>query len=709
MPNATPANETPAATKQPPAVNANQLALEGWAARLTSFVMAALVLETITGLWIWLAPFSVTAQLQVLLHTLAGLIMLVPCLWYTWKHWLAWRHQTVTAVMVLGYVLLVMLLASLASGLVLTWQAALGTRIDPLWDLIHLVSSVAASIVLAVHVPLAWVRRRPVAQKLPALGAAFKRFLVRTGAGVVVPLVVVIALGVLWAQPSPYVDVPEDYLLSDYLQEFDEYRDNVFAPTFARTATGKFIRPEVLSGSESCGTAGCHEQILAEWKPSAHRFSAMNPPFVTVQKNFAKERGVAEARYCAGCHDPISLFSGATDIHMLESDSPGLDEGCSCVACHSISQADTRGNADYVLSPPDKYLWEGTQGIRKFVSDFLIRSFPRQHLADYDRNILRTPEFCGACHKQYVPEALNRFGFAPGQNQYEEWRKSHWHHKDDPSQDLSCRDCHMRLVPGSADPGHGEAGDFHRRADDGSHRHHGTIATNMFMPELLKLPGWEKHVALTRAWIRGEAVIPEIADRWPAGPVATMRIGGPKQVAPGEELELRVRVQNTKVGHNFSTGPLDFVRVWVHLTVRDADGRMLGEWGNIDKTTRRIQDTPGTEHTFGNRRDEGTLVLESVPVNEKGEPLAEHDLWNMAGGKGLRVIFPGYEDHQVYRLALPKDAKGPLTVQADLNFRRYRQEFLDLVVPDMEKRAGVYQPTVRQTTASTTIAVGAPK
>lgn len=682
-----------------PGPNANELALRGWSARLTAWVVGALLLETITGLWIWLAPFSVAAQIQVLLHTLAGLTMLVPCAWYTWSHWQAWRRQTMTAVMLLGYVLLVMLLASFASGLVLTWQAALERRITPLWDLIHLVSSLGSAVVLVVHVPLAWSRRRAVAAKMPALAAAYRRFLVRTGAGVSLVMFASVVLAVFWAQPSPQIPRPADYQVSEHLQTFEEYRDSPFAPTFARTEGGGFIRPEVLSGSASCGTAGCHEEILAEWEPSAHRFSAMNPPFVTVQRRFAEQRGVAEARYCAGCHDPISLFAGARDLHMLGRESPGFDEGCSCVVCHSISKADTRGNADYVLTPPQKYLWEGTTGLRKFVSDFLIRAYPRQHLADYDRNILRTPEFCGACHKQYVPEALNRFGFAPGQNQYEEWRKSHWHHPDDPTTNLSCRDCHMRLVPDSRDPGRGEAGDVRRSPHDGAHRHHGTIATNMFMPELLKLPGWEEHVAKTRAWIRGETVIPEIADLWPEGPVATMRIAGPKKVARKDPLALRVMVQNTKVGHNFSTGPLDFVRVWVHLVVRDATGRVLGEWGNIDPDTRRIQDEPGKEHRFGNPRDQGTLVLESVPVNERGEPLAEHDLWNMAGGKGLRVIFPGYEDHQVYRLTVPADAVGPLRAHADLNFRRYRQEFLDLVVPEMERDAGVFQPTVRQTAA----------
>ena len=45
---------------------------------------------------------------------------------------------------------------------------------------------------------------------------------------------------------------------------------------------------------------------------------------------------------------------------------------------------------------------------------------------DYDRGLMHSPEFCGACHKQFIPEALNRFGLVAGQNQYDAWHSSHW-------------------------------------------------------------------------------------------------------------------------------------------------------------------------------------------------------------------------------------------------------------------------------------------
>ncbi len=379
-----------------------------------------------------------------------------------------------------------------------------------------------------------------------------------------------------------------------------------------------------------------------------------------------------------------------------------MQEGISCVVCHSIERVDQRGNADYTLVPPRKYLWEGETGWKKRVSDFLIRAFPRQHLADYDRGVLRSPEFCGACHKQFIPEALNRFGLVSGQNQYDEWRESHWH-VDDPASDLNCLDCHMRLVKESRDPGRGEWGATRRTAGDRSHRHHGMIATNFLMPQVLKLPHWERHVQLTQEWMRGETVIEEIAHLWPPGPVAPIEILAPKQASPGEEVRLRAVITNRKAGHNLTTGPLDFMRAWVHLIVRDADGKVLAEWGAIDPATRRITDEPGKEHRIGNSRKEGTLVLEGQPIDGSGAPIVKHELWNKAGGKGQRVIFPGYSDNHQYSFHVPNDVAGPLRVTANFNFRRYRQEFLDLAVPTMESDSGVQQPIVTQSQAQVTI------
>lgn len=671
-----------------------QQAASGWTSRLAFAVALGLCLEAVTGLWILLGPFSVASQLVVLAHGVAGVLLLGPYLVYQTRHLRDWLPQSISVVKLVGYAALALTGTCLVSGLVVTGDALFGRRLSRFWDQVHLATGLGCAALLVLHLVFAYARRRDNLRRLERFPGRLRR----RGLGLLAGTAGLCATAVVAAIALPRtpvgLPVPDGYTLPEYAQKYAEYRGNLFAPTYARTSTGGLINPEVLAGSASCGTAGCHEQILAEWEPSAHRFSAMNPPFRAVQKAFAHDRGPAETRYCAGCHDPISLFAGAKDVTHVDLSAPGMQEGSSCVVCHSISHVDQRGNADYVVTPPTRYLGESGRGLAKRVSDFLIRAYPRQHLADYNRNLLRTPEFCGACHKQFIPEALNRFGVSPSQNQFDEWRKSHWHHENEPDKSLSCRDCHMRLVPNSTDPGAGEAGDLRRTATDGSHRHHGTIATNLFMPAVLKLPHWEEHNRLTEDWIKGQTVLPEIAGLWPTGPIGSVELAAPTTAAPGETIEVQAVVKNRKAGHDLITGPTDFIRLWVHLRVTDATGACVAEWGGIDADSREILDEPGVIHAAGRPRDAGTLVLEGVPLDSASQPIVRHDLWRKAGGRGLRVIFPGYADKQLYRLTVPASARGPLTVTADLNFRRYRQEFLNLVVPAMERESGVFQPTV---------------
>ena len=209
--------------------------------------------------------------------------------------------------------------------------------------------------------------------------------------------------------------------------------------------------------------------------------------------------------------------------------------------------------------------------------------------------------------------------------------------------------------------------------------------------------------------MRGETLIPEIAGLWPEGPVAGLQLIAPPAVRPGEQIEVRLTILNRKAGHNFITGPLDFIRSWVHLRAYDRAGRLLAEWGSVDPETRRIEDSPGQPHEIGNRRDEGTLVLESLPVDEHGNLLREHELWRKAGGRGQRVIFPRHSDSHRYRLRVPMEVTGSVTLRADLNYRRYRQEFLDLVVPGLEESSGVYQPTVTQASVWRVIEIAGPQ
>jgi len=85
--------------------------------------MGLLVLEAVTGLAVTFGPFHAAVQWGVLVHTAAGIAMLLPVCWYSAAHWLDYREQAFSDVVLLGYVTATALLVCCASGAVVTFEA----------------------------------------------------------------------------------------------------------------------------------------------------------------------------------------------------------------------------------------------------------------------------------------------------------------------------------------------------------------------------------------------------------------------------------------------------------------------------------------------------------------------------------------------------------------------------------------------------------
>jgi len=319
----------------------------GWRSGLAKLTMGWLVLETLTGLALTFGPFHATVQWGLLVHTLAGVALLAPICWYWVAHWLDYEDQALSDVVLIGYAGAAALLVCCVSGVVVTVEALFGIHTSEVWRNVHLVSTFVLLATVGAHAILAFVRQR----KSVAPGVV-SAFLVRTsilaGAGLVI-----VAFLVLLVPGTRYINqFPKDY-------SFLYGKNRPFAPSLARTSTGGAFDARSLSGSASCGTAGCHQQILEEWKPSAHRYSAMDKIFQGIQTVMAKQNGPESTRYCGGCHDPISLFSGAKNIFVENlAGLEGYNEGISCVACHSIQKTDIQGNANFTVVQPRQYLWQ---------------------------------------------------------------------------------------------------------------------------------------------------------------------------------------------------------------------------------------------------------------------------------------------------------------------------------------------------------------
>jgi hypothetical protein len=100
-------------------------------------------------------------------------------------------------------------------------------------------------------------------------------------------------------------------------------------------------------------------------------------------------------------------------------------------------------------------------------------------------------------------------------------------------------------------------------------------------------------------------------------------------VAPCENIPLRVVLASNKVGHDFPTGPLDIIQSWLEITVMDQEHKVIWTSGKRDAR---------------NFLQPGTFLFKAEPVDQHGNLIDRHNLWEMVGVRFRRALFPGYSD-----------------------------------------------------------------
>jgi Cytochrome c554 and c-prime len=669
----------------------------GWSSVLSRSVAAVLLFELISGLAVTFGPFHPVVEWGLILHTALGFLAVAPLIWYFILHWRTYRNQAMSDVLLLGYAGACVLGICQLSGLVLAGQALFAVKTSAWLRYLHLISTLLGVAAVVPHFVIAFWRRRKTQITRAVLGWV-SASIALTAAGI----------ALAWATSAFYSGTKyQNRFPADYSYAYGANRP--FAPSLAHTSTNGAFDPRSLAGSASCGTSGCHTEIYKEWQSSAHRYAAMDPIFQGIQNVMAKQNGPESTRYCGGCHDPISLFSGTKNIFVSNlTGTLGYNEGISCLACHSIQKTDIQGNANYTVSQPREYLWQWSadRTLGALARNFLIRSWPAPHNR-LNKRMYKTPEYCAACHKQFIDAEINRVGWVQLQNQYDNWAASHWNHQGDARQTVECRECHMSLAP-SHDPAAGDSMDYNRGPDDHRHRSHRFLAANNFVPALLHTEGSDEQVELIDRWLEGRVEVPEIRNKWAEGPVVKVRIEAPQTIAPGATLPIRVVMTSNKVGHDYPTGPLDMIQSWVELRVTDASGHVIFTSGQRDGR---------------GFLPPGTFLFKAEPVDQYGNLIDRHNLWEMVGVRYRRSLFPGYSDTVEYKVQCPGDAgarplqakptgesfavpavdrPGKLEVKAILHYRKIDQFLLNYVMGD---KSGLTAPVVDIASAAATVCV----
>ena len=407
----------------------------GWGTRLARLCMAALMFETVSGFAVTLGPFHAAVEWGVLLHTVVGAVTLLPIGWYLAVHWDDYRGYSLSHVVLLGYVALVGLVVCSASGCVVTWQGLLGVRMSPLWRNVHLISGCVVLGTTAIHllIPLFRVMRRYEARSAWGM-------LGYSGAAIVVGCLVMAGLAAAYPGTVYINEFPQDY-------EFLHGEDRPFAPSLARTESGGAFDSRSLAGSETCGTAGLPS-------PDPGGMEAQRPPLRGDGLRLPahpEHHGRAERRRV----DALLRRLPRSDLAVLghqehlrrEPDQPrGLQGGHLVPGLPRHSGDRPAGQRQLRRRPAPEYLWQwADRAGAGHARDFLIRTYPDEH-NKLSKRMFKAPEYCAACHKQFIDEEVNRVGWVQLQNQYDNWAASHWNQEGDPTRTIECRECHMPLV-----------------------------------------------------------------------------------------------------------------------------------------------------------------------------------------------------------------------------------------------------------------------
>ena len=446
-----------------------------------------------------------------------------------------------------------------------------------------------------------------------------------------------------------------------------------FAPSLARTADGAFIPAARLTTDDAC--AECHPDAAASHAYSAHRFSSFNNPLylaavrATREAVLERDGDVRVARWCAGCHDPVPLASGAFDDPFYQDQThPTARAGITCATCHGIAavgvHGGNRGNGDYLLEAPEPYPFEGRgEPALKWLNRQLVKAKPALHKKTMLKPLHKSAQFCASCHKVSLPEELNDYKWLRGQNHYDSFRlsgvsgggASGFYYP--PTAERNCNGCHMPRVPSE---------DFAAAPDAGGvpgvhdHTFPGANTALAWLNE--STDAYLAHEAILKNCLRIDLFGLRAGGEVDGELTAPLRPAVPL-LKPGETVLLETVVRTLTLGHAFTEGTADSNEAWVELTVSSGD-RVLFASGARDGA---------------NRVDPGAHFFDTFPVDREGNRIARRNVRDLFAVLYNHQIPPGAAAGLHYRLTVPEDLTAPLTVAARVRYRKFRPDYLRFV------------------------------
>lgn len=329
-------------------------------------------------------------------------------------------------------------------------------------------------------------------------------------------------------------------------------------------------------------SAGADVSIGFDWRASIMANSSRDPYWQASIRREAMDHPESLATVedeCTICHMPITRFEaklrgekGVVFSHLpiRTEDDREASDGVTCSVCHQIAK-DNFGsresfNGNFIIHKP------GDDGLRSEFGPFRIESGQTRIMWSSSEGYrpeegahIRQSELCATCHT-LITTALGPGGKPVGsvaeQVPYQEWLHSGYRNKQ------SCQECHMPLVEEPV-----QIAKVLGVKREGLHRH-SFVGANFFVQQMLNryhgdLSVWALPSELSRA--ADETV------QYLQAKAATLAI---ENVSTGAgRLQAEVVIHNLG-GHKLPTA-YPSRRAWLHVFVRDRDGRIVFESGAL--------------------------------------------------------------------------------------------------------------------------------
>lgn len=194
----------------------------------------------------------------------------------------------------------------------------------------------------------------------------------------------------------------------------------------------------------------CHPGQYREWSVSPHAYAQMSPVFNAMHATILKLTNGTNGDFCIRCHTPVGMNRKEPEFMSNIDRHPTSREGVTCIVCHRLKNAYGKVSGRLAIVEGDifepVYGPTGNQELKRVIEsgEYNVNTERGKagraiHTKAIKLDQMRTSGFCATCHDVNL---VNGFRLEEAFSDYKTSPAS--------KKGTSCQDCHMGKEPGKA-------------------------------------------------------------------------------------------------------------------------------------------------------------------------------------------------------------------------------------------------------------------